>query len=74
MAVSPCPLRAADSERLFGCKISSNTSFLSWLVPFVVESLDLERMGAGKTRLLTPNSKTHYSDAIYKIPVRGRVA
>ena len=44
MAVSPCPLRAADSERLFGCKISSNTGFLSRLERIIPIPIEFSRM------------------------------
>ena len=44
---------------------------LMWLVPFVVELLDLDRTELQKDSFIDDELKTHYSDLLYKIPVKG---
>jgi predicted transposase/invertase (TIGR01784 family) len=44
---------------------------LVWLVPFVVELLDLDRTELQKDSFVDAELKTHYSDLLYKIPVKG---
>ena len=44
---------------------------LMWLVPFVVELLDLDRTELQKDSFVDDELKTHYSDLLYKIPVNG---
>ena len=44
---------------------------LMWLVPFVVELLDLDRTELQKDSFVDDELKTHYSDLLYKIPVKG---
>ena len=44
--------------------------FLIWLLPFVVELLDLDKMECEKDTFIDDQLKAHYSDVIYKIPLR----
>jgi len=44
---------------------------LIWLVPFVVELLDLDRTELQKDSFIDDEWKTHDSDLLYKIPVKG---
>jgi len=53
-----------EDQRLF-------RELLVWLVPFVAELLDLDRADLQKDSLVDEELKTHYSDLLYKIPVRG---
>ena len=52
-----------EDQRLF-------RELLIWLVPFVVELLDLDRLELQKDSLIDEKLKTHYSDLLCKIPVR----
>ena len=45
--------------------------FLIWLVPLLAELLDLDRMECEKDSFIDEQLKAHYSDVIYKIPLRG---
>ena len=44
---------------------------LMWLVPFVVELLDLDRTELQKDTFVDEELKTHQSDLLYKIPIKG---
>jgi len=44
---------------------------LIWLVPFVVELLDLDQTELQKDTFVDEELKTHYSDMLYKVPIKG---
>ena len=44
---------------------------LLWLVPFVVELFDLDRTELQKDTFIDEELKTHQSDLLYKVPIKG---
>jgi predicted transposase/invertase (TIGR01784 family) len=53
-----------EDKRLF-------RELLIWLIPFLVDLLDLDHMEMQKDSLIDEKLKTHYTDLLYKIPVQG---
>jgi len=67
-------LKQPQHDQFFKSTFSEPELFrklLVWLVPMVVELLDLERMECQKDSFVDDQLKSHYSDVIYKIPVLG---
>jgi len=67
-------VKQPQHDRFFKSMFSEAAFFrklLIWLVPFVVELLDLDKMECQKDSFIDDKLKAHYSDVIYKIPVRG---